>query len=492
MANGGEKLRAAWCEAQHLRVHRPRPMPWMRGLVGAALGHVSILPLAFRPLSLTGDVSLVHTTAVITRPPAIATVLREEPSASASVAPKRRRIGELLPDSDDVTFSTAVRQWSAFVRDTLGYENCTVGTDLLTEGRTEHIVEELRVIFASKPHSTLTKRLGALRMYARWCNDHGGAAFPLSEETVFGYLKFAATQTPTRGHGASSVLDGSRCKGATYVGLETKGEPVQARPLTVAMVGKLEAAVLSARDPRDRMVAGFVAFCVHARLRVGDALRISREPLIDLPSGTNDGFIEVSTHKHKTRARGSKRLLPIVALSNGIKFSGWAPERLAARCKIRMKAVSDNCLLRALSPSDGWETRRTSVAEVTAWIKAFFQNEAFTSRSLKPTVLGWAARHGMTRADRRTLGYHVKPKDRQVSIYSRDELSIPLRALAVLYADVRACHFLPDETSSRHWVPQSCCGSTSDESSSSRPSKELDRMDRAHSSESRCSSSSNI
>ena len=121
------------------------------------------------------------------------------------------------------------------------------------------------ILAGDTPHSTLTKRLGALRMYARWCNDHGDAAFPLSEETVFGYLKFAATQTPTRGlsllgaigfakgfpgiHGASSVLDISRCRGAMYVGLETKGEPDQASPLTVAVVGKLEAAVLSARDP---------------------------------------------------------------------------------------------------------------------------------------------------------------------------------------------------------------------------------------------------
>ena len=242
--------------------------------------------------------------------------------------------------------------------------------------------------------------------------------------------------------------------------------------------------MLLARDPRDRTVAGFVAFCVHARLRVGDALRISREPLIDSPSGTSDGFIEVSTHNHKTRSRGSKRLLPITALSNGIKVSGWAVEWLVARCKTSMNAVSDKCLLRALCPPDGWETRLAYVAEVTAWIKAFFENEAFTSRPLKLTVLGWAARHGMTRADRRTLRYHVKPKDRQVSIYSRDELSIPLRALAVLYVDVRAGRFLPDETSSGHSVPQLYCGSTSDESSSSRPSEELDRMDRAHSSES--------
>ena len=45
-----------------------------------------------------------------------------------------------------------------------------------------------------------------------------------------------------------------------------------------------------------------------------------------------------------------------------------------------------------------------------AWIRAFFQNEAFTSRSLELTVLDWAARHGMTPTDRRTLGYHVKPR----------------------------------------------------------------------------------
>ena len=165
------------------------------------------------------------------------------------------------------------------------------------------------ILAGDTPHSTLTKRLGALRMYARWCKDHEDAAFPLSADTrglsLLGALGFAKGFLGI--HGASSVLDSSRCKGAMYVGLETKGEPVQARPLTVAMVDKLEAAVLSARDPRDRIVAGFVAFCVHARLRVGDALRISREPLIDLPSGTSDGFIEVSTHNHKARALGDRR-----------------------------------------------------------------------------------------------------------------------------------------------------------------------------------------
>ena len=71
-----------------------------------------------------------------------------------------------------------------------------------------------------------------------------------------------------------------------YVGLETKGEPVQARPLTVAILGNLEAAVLLAHDPRGRIVAGFVAFCVHARLRVGETLCASHaSPSSTFPAG---------------------------------------------------------------------------------------------------------------------------------------------------------------------------------------------------------------
>ena len=47
--------------------------------------------------------------------------------------------------------------------------------------------------------------------------------------------------------------------------VRTKGELVHARLLSVAMVGKLEGAFR--RDPSDRIEAGFLAFCVHARLR---------------------------------------------------------------------------------------------------------------------------------------------------------------------------------------------------------------------------------
>ena len=35
-------------------------------------------------------------------------------------------------------------------------------------------------------------------------------------------------------------------------------------------------------DPRDRIFAGFVLFCIGARLRVGDAAKIKEEPTLDM------------------------------------------------------------------------------------------------------------------------------------------------------------------------------------------------------------------
>ena len=63
-------------------------------------------------------------------------------------------------------------------------------------------------------------------------------------------------------------------------------DPVQAAPITVEIAGKLDAAVVTADDLRDRMLSGFDAFCVDAPLRVFDALRKLKELVMDLPGGS--------------------------------------------------------------------------------------------------------------------------------------------------------------------------------------------------------------
>ena len=75
-------------------------------------------------------------------------------------------------------------------------------------------------------------------------------------------------------------------------------------------------------DPRDS--AGFVVFCVHARLRVGEAFRIEAEPVLDLPDGSEAGFAKATTYTHQTRARGSKQLLTVVYFASAVKIVNWA------------------------------------------------------------------------------------------------------------------------------------------------------------------------
>ena len=41
-----------------------------------------------------------------------------------------------------------------------------------------------------------------------------------------------------------------------------------------------------------------------------------------------------------------------------------------------------------------------------------------------------------------------------MTIYSRDELAVPLRLLSLVYADIRAGTFEPDASRSGHWRPE--------------------------------------
>ena len=79
-----------------------------------------------------------------------------------------------------------------------------------------------------------------------------------------------------------------------------------------------------------RSKASLFSVSTPVRLRVVDALRIHADPVLDLPDGSQAGFVEVSTHRHKTRARGSKRLLPIVVLSSSVRVVKRVPHERRA------------------------------------------------------------------------------------------------------------------------------------------------------------------
>ena len=67
---------------------------------------------------------------------------------------------------------------------------------------------------------------------------------------------------------------------------------------------------------------------------------------------------------------------------------------------------------------------------------------------MKATLLSWAAKYGLDKATRRTLGYHADPADKAVETYSRDAMAAPLRHLDRVLEAVRRGAFDPDATRS--------------------------------------------
>ena len=68
--------------------------------------------------------------------------------------------------------------------------------------------------------------------------------------------------------------------------------------------------------------------------------------------------------------------------------------------------------------------------------------------SLKPTMLSWCAKAGVSNDHRRALGYHTSKSDSSINIYSRDAVAPALASLRKVIDDVKAKTFMPDATRS--------------------------------------------
>ena len=75
------------------------------------------------------------------------------------------------------------------------------------------------------------------------------------------------------------------------------------------------------------------------------------------------------------------------------------------------------------------------------------------SHSCKTTLSGVAAKGGVSRVSRLTLGGHATPGDSSEDCYSRDAIASPLLELAQLLADIREGRFDPDASRSGRWQP---------------------------------------
>ena len=445
-------------------------MPWQLGITGVALAGTPLL----------GSLPALSIDPADLRDAGRPRAARLAPAVAGGPARKSLRAGPRPADADAQLSREVHEQWARFLVDSAVLEHCTFGRQLLADGPADVAVvtAAVAILFAGKPATTLAKRLGSMRLFAQGSTFEGAAPFPLAEPVVYKYLVASSTGPATRGlafraalgfmkgffdlDGAAPALASARCAGAMYMGLSKKAPTVRAAPLSADQVKQLEdvfadppvGGATPTATTEDLNLAGVALFCIHGRLRVGDALKVTAEPLLDSAADGSICFFEVGALSHKTAGRASRLTLPMVGLGTGVFGTAWAAAWLRARSAAGLDAGVMGCLSTAVG-ANGRTTRRLTVVEFVGWLRAFLGDGSLQARSLKPTLLSWAARHGIPRSHRRLLGYHVKPKDRTCAIYSRDELSVPLRLLQAMFADIASSRFVPDSTRSGAWAAAS-------------------------------------
>ena len=161
----------------------------------------------------------------------------------------------------------------------------------------------------------------------------------------------------------------ARNNGIADMSFNRKRPTVQKPGFMVEDVARLEDGVLNASRFVDRISVGFLAFCVHCRMRFKDATRITTEPTVD--STGSLAFIETACKVHKSsnrrRARGMQ--LQVAGHALGINGENWAEARLDLRREAGLDAGADFTLMQCASSDTTFSNSRLSTSEGAIWMR---------------------------------------------------------------------------------------------------------------------------
>ena len=334
--------------------------------------------------------------------------------------------------------------------------------------------EILDDVFAKKKTGTLEVRASALMLFIRWCQAKGFQPFPVTEPLAYVYVDELRKNNapPTRANSFRSamafckgalllqnideILMSSRVTGSAHRSFLTKRLLKQRDALTVSQVQVLEHVVCGSFPLKDRIFAGHCLLCVFGRLRFGDSQNIEDEPELE------EDFVECGISMHKTvhLAGRARRLLPVVAPTVGVTGENWGEAFLDARQEATLRAWPGMPFMPAPVLGAGWSAGKLQTTEAAMWLCELLHRhgvpkEQLTNvgaHSLKATALSWLSKAGVGEKARRLLGYHVKPKDSSVVLYSRDALAGGLSELVRVIKAIRDGKFRPDVSRSGRWV----------------------------------------
>ena len=420
--------------------------------------------------------------------PVVTRVVEPEPAtpvavpAPTTIVPKpQSKSARLAPSAEDAADRRKVLSSWTEILIRLG-----CATDAYDKCGGEFSESKVQVFMAPKATGTLAIRASAWCLFLRYAEANDLDPSKFDEAAAFSYLtaiaadpKIAQSRGPSflcavnflRGccglKAGFQVADSGRCKGASALSVAETRLAKQRDPLRASWIRAAEAEIVLADEgggdlglltPPEAEMLGFLMFCLHTRARCSDTSRIKVEPKLDehFLADPICSFVETMAIGGATKtgqtAKKARLSIPIVGLSRGLSDVPWAASWLNIRKTLGLNAERDECLQRELLADGSFGAGRVLPGQATTWLRfilikmgvesALLENVG--SHSCKVSLLSMAAKAGMSRDDRRTLGGHVAPNDKTVDIYARDVLAAPLRNLAFLLSDIREGIFDPD------------------------------------------------
>ena len=440
-------------------------MPWETGFVGLVLGDGNPflnLGSSMQALSLRGTVPVIEVVEVEQRPQ-VEVEEKNDVLTKLFGGTKRRPMRVEEKERRD----KARDHWLVIIR-VMG--KTTPIFDMIEQDG----VEILDDVFARKKTGTLEVRTSALMLFIRWCQAKGFQPFPVTEPLAYVYVDELRKNNapPTRANSFRSamafckgalllqnideILMSSRVTGSAHRSFMNKRLLKQRDALTVSQVQVLEHVVCGSFPLKDRIFAGHCLLCVYGRLRFGDSQNIEEEPELE------EDFVECGISMHKTvhLAGRARRLLPVVAPTLGVTGEDWGEAFLSARKEATLRAWPGLPFMPAPVLGAGWSTGKLQTTEAAIWLCELLHRHGVPkehltnvgAHSLKATALSWLSKAGVGEKARRLLGYHVKPKDSSVVLYSRDALASSLGELVRVITAIRAGRFRPHISRSGRWV----------------------------------------
>ena len=398
-----------------------------------------------------------------------------QPVVPAGVPQGRRRVGD-RPDAQDVANrQSAVEKWLLVLL--AAKDACPLW--VTCKGHEGALRKGVEQCLELKAAGTAHKRAGSILLYLQWASKAHAQPFPMHEEVCNQYLEVAVAASATRAtsfleavafmtglfgvHPADDVFT-ARNRGLAARGAKRKRARVQRTPITAASLQTLEAEVAKGRPAsslsrQEYIVAGHLLFRVHARLRCGDATRITMEPVVD-----GDFFETVlNPDQHKSGHAQAFRtvVLPVAGFAKGVLGAPWCEMWLAERHEAGLHAEADGTLMPAAMADGSFGQARMSTSELGLWERALLAKlslpeaalSTFGTHSAKATLLSWAAKADLSPHHRKLLGSHVDREEQSMLTYARDALAGPLQKLGLILEAVRSARFRPDESRSGRWLP---------------------------------------